>query len=171
MTNKAIYFLWSIKDSYVSFIATSLSICYGSIREWNLTPVRVFSMRERAGIASTLSKLKLEAATMQLVALLEKKFFYDFFFGGGGNFRSNCFFELPWVACSKTKTVKFLIKHEDKESKDQRKIYMRSIKWLLWKNRKDSLIMSLSVSYCSNVLGDYPLSLTPLWWMFLSYRN
>ena len=52
-------------------------------------------MRERAGIASTLFKLKLEAATMQLVALLEKKFFYDFFFGGGGNFRSNCFFELP----------------------------------------------------------------------------
>ena len=52
-------------------------------------------MRERAGIASTLFKLKLEAATMQLVALLEKKFFYDFFFGGGGDFRSNCFFELP----------------------------------------------------------------------------
>ena len=43
-------------------------------------------MRERAGIASTLFKLKLEAATMQLVALLEKKFFYDFFFGGGGIF-------------------------------------------------------------------------------------
>ena len=43
-------------------------------------------MRERAGIASTLFKLKLEAATMQLVALLEKKFFYDFFLGGGGIF-------------------------------------------------------------------------------------
>ena len=43
-------------------------------------------MRERAGIASTLFKLKLEAAIMQLVALLEKKFFYDFFFGGGGIF-------------------------------------------------------------------------------------
>ena len=43
-------------------------------------------MRERAGIASTLFKLKLEAATMQLVALLEKKFFYDVFFWGGGIF-------------------------------------------------------------------------------------
>ena len=49
-------------------------------------------MRERAGIASTLFKLKLEAATMQLVALLEKKFFYDFFFfGGGGIFRVTVF--------------------------------------------------------------------------------
>ena len=71
------------------------------------------------------------------------------------NFLSNCFFEFVRVAWFK----RLYLSRTKKASKYQKKIYMCSVQWLLWKIQKGSKEAPMSESCVSNSAAVCPVAL------------
>ena len=83
VTNTFVFYLLSFKEKVVcklcGYIFTLSQSCCTSIMERNVNLVTLFSKEERARIAGTLFKVKLQAVAVQFVALLKRNFFYVIF--------------------------------------------------------------------------------------------